>query len=314
MNNYKRLLTSCMMSSIFVQVLYGTSLVYNMRLRRAFAVGTSTSLLQKKKSRLVGSVVPVFYKRKRHIVDNSLGLERNIFEKRLSGGAIFNIRYIYNRVWWAEVTTGIEREHAESRGSTNFSLSRTGIDDIVLSAGRNFLLNKDTQFTLYGIAGFPTRRKVSSFEVQDPLVGTRFFSIGVGSEIAYSFINTLKRSLIVAFQNRFLHFFSRQWFPSNARIQPGNGTDLLFILNYREKKNIFEAGYGLTLFTNQALILESQEITSKPFLRNNIYASFAHIFLNRATPMIIGTGFNIGLLKRFDTKVFLWWLNMSIAF
>lgn len=176
------------------------------------------------------------------------------------------------------------------------------------------------QVTVWGLAGFPTRRKVTTFEVQDTLVGTRFFSAGIGSEIAYNFINSLKRSLAIIFQNRLIHFFTRSWFPilpENAHIKPGNVWDLLLSMQYRERKNLFEVGYNPTFFTNQAIILERRQIDAKSFVRHSFYSTYSHLFRKLPlikTPGIVGSGFSIGRAKRFNTKIFSWWAYISMAF
>ena len=298
------------------QTVDAITLVYNMKIRRVFAA--SALLRKEKKSIWVATAVPIIYKRERHIVDEDLGI--NICEKIKSGGSLFNLRYVRSKTWWLEATTGIEKERVTSQSAQPFTASRTGLDDIVISGGHNMFFKENIQFVLYGIAGFPTRRNVTLQEAQNALVGTRFFSLGVGAELSYSFVNTLKKSFIVLFQSRFLHFFKRNWspiLPAGAKIQPGNVTDLLFTAQYRKRRNIFEAGYNPTFFTNQAVILKTVTIKGKNSVRNSIYANFAHICKNfpiLTTPVIVGAGFSLGESERFDTKNRALWLNISTIF
>lgn len=312
----KSLLFFCI---LFMQIRANT-LVYNMRIRRIFSLGdhSSNSSLNQKKSKSLISVVPITYKRKRHIVD----MQRNIdvFEKRKTNGAILNFRFIQDRKWWLEVTTGIEKEKACYIGSNNFKAHRTGLDDIVFSGGYVFKPHKDTQFVLYGLFGIPTKKNVTILEIHEPLVGTRFKSLGIGSELSYSFINKIEESLIFIFQNRFVHFFNRDWFPilpKGSKIQPGNITDLLFTIQYRRLKNSFEMGYNPTFFTNQGVIVQNQKTLTETFIRQSVYFSYLHLF--KKFPIIkqpgaLGTGLSISRSKRFETKIFIWWVNFSLLF
>lgn len=302
-------------SNFFID-LNSISLVYNLKVRRAFNV--STVLGENHKSLWLFTALPIFYKRDRHVI-NKLS-NADVFDKRYTIGSLFNVRYISEKHWWLEFTTGLERESGKFRGTSNFKTSRTGIDDIVISGGYNFFPSERTQFVLYGLFGFPTRRKVNLNDALDPFVGTRFFGTAVGWEISYAFIKSLKRSCIGIFQNRFLHLFDRKWYPilpCDAKIQPGNATDLLFILQYREKRNIFELGYNPTFFTNQAVKLKTGTVKSDPFVRQSIYFSYSHIckrILSLKRPVLVGAGVNISHAKLFNAKSYTAWLNISTVF
>lgn len=295
----------------------GITLVYNMRIRRAFGL---SNIIEdgKDESHVLLSVVPIVYTRDRHIVDDTLKLD--ICEKRISGGALLNARYIPSQKWWLEATTGIEKEHVKSEGTSCIRASRTGFDDIIISGGRNFFLTDNMQFVLYGIGGIPTKRSVGPDEAQDTLVGTRLFSVGLGAEISQAFINSLKRSLTGIFQVRFIHFFNRRWYPilpCDAKIQPGNVTDLLFTVQYRERKNVFEVGYNPTIFTNQAVLLKTGPIRSDTAVRQAVYGSYGRLFRQLPLthhPGFLGAGISIARAKRFDTKIFTGWLNVSVLF
>jgi len=180
-------------------------------------------------------------------------------------------------------------------------------------------LSKDNgQIVAYGIAGFPTYRAVSAADQFDTPVGTRFFGLGGGGEISYSFIKQRAQALIGIIQTRFVHFFNRHWspiLPCDARIQPGNITDLVLLLQYRKKKNVFEVGYNPTFFTNQAVLLSTQTLKTDTFVRNSVYANYVHLF--ERLPLIgmpggFGAGINLGRSDRFDTNIFACWLNMTV--
>jgi hypothetical protein len=294
------------------------TLVYNMRIRRLFALNLIESGEQK--MRWVASAVPVLYQRSRTIIDNRLGVDINLLEKRVAGGSLFNIRGIPSKNWWFELTTGLIKEHGTSQGTINFSASKTGFDDFVFAAGYNMFFENQSQFVLYGIAGIPTTRTITPLEAQDAFIGTRFFSAGVGSEFSYSFIGTLEQTLAGIFQNRFLHFFSRPWspiLPEGSKIQPGNATDLLFAMRYRKKRNMIEAGYNPTFFTNQAIILPTQKIKSESFIRQSVYGSYTRLFKELpvfAHPGLLGIGFNRSWTERFATSIYTFWCYISILF
>lgn len=293
-----------------------TSLVYNMKIRRLFGVGAGVG--DQKKSKLVATAVPIFYQRKRHIIDDRLKIDT--FEKSIMGGSIFNFRYVSDKLWWLEATTGIEKETAQYRGSLNFKNSRSGFDDIILSGGYNIIPTEKTQLVFYGLAGFPTKTKLTSLESVDTLVGSRFFSLGIGSEFSYSFISSLEQSLIGIAQVRFIHFFDRSWspvLPVGSKIQPGNVTDLLFILHYRKKKNMFEVGYNPTFLTNHAVIINDQTNKYPNFVRQSFYFTYSRLFKELPLlhlPGLIGVGVSTSNSKFLDTKIWACFLDLSVMF
>lgn len=287
-----------------------------MKIRRVFNI--AAFLKNKNKSRLIATLLPIVYKRDRHIVENNLDVD--ISEKRLSDGALINFRYVSSGHWWFEATTGLETEHVKSRGTSAFNARRTGLDDIVLAAGYYVSPTQDTQAVVYGIAGFPTHRKVTLLDTQDPLVGTRFFGLGCGAEFSYLFINSLQQTLLMLVQGRFVHFFDRKWFPilpCDTLLKPGNLSDILFTIQYRKRKNIFEVGYNTTLFSQLAVVSPSATVATPIFVRQSMYATYAHIFKHVSfidRPLLLGLGFNVARLKRFDTKISAFWLNLSTLF
>ena len=290
------------------------TLVYNLKVRRIFAI---EPVLERMKSRWIFSAVPIFFSRKRHIVDSRTNLDA--FEKRTAGASLLNLRYVPSKHWWFEVTTGIETDHGTFTGSDPFRASRVGIDDIVFSGGYRHFIGKKGQVVGYGLVGFPTRRKVTLQDRYGPLVGTRLHAVGLGIEGSYSFFSEIRRSCAAIIQGRFIHGFNRSWFPvlpKGAEIQPGNGTDLLFTLQFRERRTIIEAGYNATFFTNQALLLPTQTITTNTFVRHSGYATVSHAIPKGlfGKPFIFGTGCNMSHSKKFDTRTITAWVYFSLVF
>jgi len=285
-----------------------------MKIRRLFGLNAS---IGQNKSKFVATSVPIYYQKNREIVDENFGI--NSFEDDKIVGSIFNFRYVSKKKWWLELTTGVEKESVKYTGTKNFNNSRIGLDDIILSGGYNFVPNKKIQFVIYGLAGFPSKRKLTELEINNFLVGTRFFSLGLGSEFSFSFFDSLERSLIGSWQVRFLHFFDRSFEPilENSIIQPGNTTDLLFALQYRKLKNLFEVGYNPTFFTNQAIILPKQTIIDDNFIRNGFYITYSRLFPSVPLiklPGLIGAGYSYSQSDFLNTKIQAFWLNFSIVF
>lgn len=324
---------------------YGISLVYNMKIRRIFNIGTdikedlpdnhSSSLsenielnssleniekerllkIAKKKNTWSLTFVPIAYRRQRHIVDENINVD--VFDKSLIAGLLFNVRYTRSKTWWIEASTGYEKERVEVCGTDNFTNSERGFDDLVFAYGRNFFPSENSQFTVYAINGIPTTKIVNAKEKFDTLVGTRFYSIGAGYELSYAFVNNKKNSFVGIFQNRLVHFFQRKFYPvlpCNAFLEPGNVTDMLFTLQYRLKRNILEVGYNKTFFTNYGVNRHLTRISGPTFSRNSFYTTISHAckrFPIIKTPVVVSTGCYMSRAKRFDIKILSVFFNLT---
>lgn len=303
------------------QTSFPITLVYSMKIRRAFA--QARQLLGKEKRAIWAlSALPIAYSRTRHFSQKAPHV--NIREKRLVLGSIFNVRCIPSDASWFELTTAVENEQAKAKGVSNSPVlqpichSRTGLDDIVISGGYNLYPTEKVQLVFYAIAGFPTHTKISVKDSLGTFVGTRFFSVGAGSEFSYSFINSLTRSLVGIFQNRYIHYFSRSWspvLPCCSTIQPGDLVDLLFAIKFREKREMFETGYNPTFFFNQSVKTPvAGKVRSEDFVRNGGYVTYAHLFDHLKHPVILGAGFSFNKAKVLDSRIFSGWLNFTIIF
>jgi len=73
--------------------LKAVTLVYNMKVRRVFNI---EPVLERMKSRLVLSAVPIVFLRKRHLIDTRTSLNNR--EKRRVGGSLFNLRYVISSI------------------------------------------------------------------------------------------------------------------------------------------------------------------------------------------------------------------------
>lgn len=300
-------------SQVLFQNCYCVTLVYNMRVRRSFNIPQN---LLTKKSHYITTALPIVFTRESHII-NCLS-NTNVFENRKTGGVLLNFRYIPRRYWWLDITTGIERDSGKFCGTQSYKSGRTGFDDFVFTFGHNFLKDK-TQVSPYFLFGLPARKRVNLQDQFGPFVGSRFYNLGAGLEYAYSFINKLKRSASFIMQGRFVHSFNRSWFPIlpiNARIQPGNFSDLLMLFQLRERRTILEFGYDLTIFSDQAIIYPTNILKTNNFIRNSGYISLNHAILKGLfnKPLIFGIGINGSKSRKFDAKTFSAWANVSLVF
>jgi len=294
--------------------LNAVTLVYNLKVRRVFNI---EPVLERMKSRLVVSAVPIVFLRKRHLIDTRTGLDDR--EKRRVGGSLFNLRYVINKHWWLEATTGVETDHGTFTGTDVFHASRFGVDDLVFSGGYRHFIGERAQFIAYGLVGLPTRKKITLEDRHGPLVGTRLYSVGIGLEGSYSFWSELKRSFAAILQGRFIHGFNRDWFPilpKGSEIQPGNSTDLLATLQFREKRTVIEGGFNATIFSNQAVILPTEKISADTFYRYGVYARLSHAIMQAwfNKPFIFSIGFSLNRSEKFDLKTFTGWVSGSIVF
>lgn len=302
----------CTLIALWCGTSAAVTLVYNMRVRRSFNVPAS---LQQDKSRYLVTMLPIYFSRTSSIEDQELMID----EDRTAGGVIANVRYIPSRKWWAEVTTGVEKDAGTFSGDTNFSASRVGLDDVVFTSGYRHFIGDCMQLIGYGLVGFPTRREVTLKDRFGPLVGTRVYNAGIGAEGAYSFINSLKQSASVIVQGRFIHGFERRWFPilpDDEKIVPGNFSDVLCAFQYRYKRTAVQAGYDLTIFSGQGIKRPTEVVMIDTFKRNSWYATIGHGKLKALfdKPTFFGAGFSISRAQRFDARTTAVWLFLTQLF
>lgn len=304
-----------------IQCMNGISLVYNLKIRRAFDLPSNLFEKTKRHHLWIASAVPIIFQRTRHIVVPAL--QKDFQDSRVIEGSLLNLRYKPSKEWWFELTTGLEKERVCTSGTTNIVTSRGGFDDFVFSGGYIVFPKEHSQMVFYGLFGVPSRWKIGSQEtlLGDTLVGTRFFSAGGGLEYSYGFIEKLEESFAGIFQARCIHFFSRTTnqaiICNNNAIQPGNLIDILFLAQYRKKLTLFEAGYNPTFFTNQAIISNDIKTKSPNFVRQGFTISCTHLFkgmLFGKAPLALGTGINISRSKMFDTRIIAAWLNITTIF
>ena len=291
-------------------------IVYNMRVRRAFNI--PSGLLKPRKFTLL-SALPIYFGRRSHIVTETPAVD--VHEHRNVVGSLFNVRYLPSRNWWVELTTGLENDRVSFDGSDSFCASRTGFDDFLFTGGYRHFVGERTQLVFYGLAGLPAGRTVKKDDRYGPLVGSRFYGAGFGTEASYAFMQEKKQTLSGIIQQRFVHFFSRHWFPilpACDTIVPGNFTDLLLTLQYRRQVTAYEAGVDFTFFTNQGVITPLATVNTTNFTRYAGYINVLHLIRSTAQegrkPIVIGGGVNVSGTKVFHAKTYSVWLGVTIVF
>lgn len=301
-----------------VSCAYPISLVYNLKIRRAFP-GLDDLLRKPNGKTWVVTAVPIVYNVDRSITSQIFNIDA--FQNHFLFGSLINIAFVPKKGYWVEVTSAIEHERAKSKGMPTFNTSKTGVDDIVIAGGKNiFFGNKKTQLSIFGLVGFPTTWKVTAFDAQDALVGTRFYGIAAGAELSHALLQNHKQALIFFLQTRLLHFFDRKWepiLPVGGRIQPGNVSDYIFALRYRHIQTMMEVGFNETIFTNQAVKFSGQTVASSAYYRHSFFARLNYLTMRLPMtnkPGSFGGGFLVSRAKRFNTKIVSGWINVATAF
>lgn len=292
--------------------MHAITLVYNMRVNRAFRLPDGLKI---KGKHVATTALPIYY----HRTSTPEVAQQFFKENRSVGGVLFNGRYIPSKYWWAELTTGVERDAGHYSGNSLIDVSRVGFDDVVLTAGHRHFFPKEVQWITYGLLGIPTRRKVTLDDRFGPLVGTRFVNLGVGTELSYSFSSNLKRSTAIIAQGRFVHSFDRSWspiLPEGSTIIPGNFSDLLIAIQHREKLTVYQGGYDLTIFSNQGIKVNGVTTKAATFLRHSFYVTIMHAIVNGffEKPTVLGAGLSVSKTKQFDARNVITWFFLTQVF
>ncbi len=298
------------------------TLLYSMKIRRVFA-GALQRLDDRHKRIWAFTVLPIVYARQRHFTNQSPCVD--IREKRLLVGALLNLRCVLSEHYWFEITTAFENERGKAKGISENPLlpfcknvNELGMDDITFEAGYHMYPSEKLQLDAYIISGFPTHTRISKKDTLGTYIGTRFIGLGAGMEISYSFIESLRRSLIFITQARYVHFFDRNWFPvlpCGSTIQPGDTIDFLAALRYREKWDKIEIGYNPTWFVNQAVKIPDQgKVRSKDFMRNGAYINWNHTFDRPEHPIVLGAGTAFNVSSFAHTRIYNGWISVTFIF
>lgn len=313
----KKLLTSMLGLLVLAQgSVIASTLVYSLRIRRALSVRGLDE--QRDVSKVSVFMVPIYSQANSKITDD----EKNVTycEYRKVAENIIDVTYTNYRHWWAQLTTGLGEEWVKTKGQLNRNAKKFGWDDFVWSAGYNMLGNQELQFAFYGIGGIPASWTPSPLEDQDTFVGTKLVSLGAGSELSYSFINTPNHSMIFIFQNRLIYAFTRPWYPILNRCekwQPGTAIDLLFGFMYLHSNTVAEAGYNPTFYNNEAYIQSFAKTNFEPYVRHGIYVRGSHSFkdvLAKGSSLVLGAGVSVSVSQHNERLGAATWLTLGGIF
>lgn len=131
-----------------------TTLVYNLKFRRAFDLGQYASI-GLKKNHIIASSLPIINQSSKHVV--TIRDNVDVCNSTLTVGSIFNFKYFHRPNWWLELTTAVAKEKLEDKGTHVAKESRTGLDDIVFTGGYNMYPTEKVQVVLYGLGGIPVK-------------------------------------------------------------------------------------------------------------------------------------------------------------
>ena len=229
-------------------------------------------------------------------------------------GALFDVRY-HSGKFWIQGMTAVSSERIRFLDNTlpNRKFSRTGIDDIILVSGYNFLPHKKTQIIGYLQAGFPTKKFGVILEDFPSLIGTGLFSFGPGLELSYALFEDNKQTLGVACQARLLHFFksSIKARPSE-RLHPGNETDALWSLHYRRWEHHIDVGYVITAYTNSFINTKQERRKLSSLNENNVYISY--MYQPENLPIVLGSGVWDSFAREGKLNSLFGWIFFSLVF
>lgn len=195
-------------------------------------------------------------------------------------------------------------------------LKRTGVDDISLRIGYNFVRNEEDLLGLYGLLFIPTGRGTKAEYIFEPIVGSKHVGLGLGLIADYTFYQCEATSIDFMLDARYARFFKHDeirsidlyngdWSRYLLVAQPSNPAAPLSGINFFTKevgvnpRNMFEvwaafsfnycnfhfeAGYDFWYRSKEKLSLADQDlgvgiydIAYDPFNTCQISASCARI-------------------------------------
>lgn len=136
-------------------------------------------------------------------------------------------------------------------------LKKTGVDDISMRLGYNFVHNEEDILGLYGVLFVPTGKGTKSQYVFEPLVGSKHVGIGAGLIADYTFYECGSTSIDFLLDARYARFFKNHeirsidlyngdWSRYLLVAQPSDPTNMLPGINFFTQKvnvnprNLFE--------------------------------------------------------------------------
>lgn len=195
-------------------------------------------------------------------------------------------------------------------------LTKTGVDDISLRIGYNFVRNEEDLLGIYGLLFIPTGRGTKAKYVFEPLVGSKHVGVGFGLIGDYTFYECGATSIDVMFDARYARFFKHSetrsidlyngdwsryllvaqpaspvtplpginFFTKEVDVNPRNMLEVWAALSFNYCNFHFEAGYDFWYRSKEKISLADQDlgvgiydIAYDPFTTCQISASCAKI-------------------------------------
>lgn len=196
------------------------------------------------------------------------------------------------------------------------ALKKTGVDDISLRVGYNFVHTEDDIVGLYGLLFIPTGRGTQSKFVFEPLVGSKHVGVGVGLIADYTFYECGTTSIDLMLDARYARFFKNHeiraidlfngdwsryllvaqpadpttplpginFFTQKVNVNPRNMFELWTALSFNYCNFHFEAGYDFWYRSKEKVSLPDKDlgvgifdIAFDPFLTCQVSESCAKI-------------------------------------
>lgn len=277
-----------------------TSIVYNFRIAQI----TKPRFFEKENNKdytLLALVFDQYRKKQTSIYQRFLG-EFSSF--------IYDFKSYYIRTDFAFSNI---REH--KLGISNFSDTET--DDILISAGRNFLLNPQTVITYSGLVGLPTHK---IFRLQHTDFGYSQFATGAQMDGSYAFSLEYKNFILAGI--RYIHFFPRSASDAQGKkytFTIGNMADIFISQKNNLLQHGFEYGYTAKFRFSAHITPFLADIVEKTnYIRSNFFAVYRYKFLIREVANKIFFNIAYGfdhIPKRFGNKyIVTLWASWNINF
>lgn len=222
--------------------------------------------------------------------------------------------FIYNsKSYYFRTDVALSSIHEVTDGITTFSGTET--DDILFSAGRNFILNNRTTITFSGLCGFPTHKV---FNLQHAEFG--YGQIGAGMQL--DGLYDLKNMNTLLYGVRYIYFSSRKALDTTGKKYTftfGNVADILTAYKKDWKKHGLELGYTFRSNFGADVYPNFDDIIQKTnYIRSSFYAVYKYKFLlnNTANRLLFNISYGLDHEpKMYGNKyIITLWASWNISF
>lgn len=217
---------------------------------------------------------------------------------------------------FANVIAALNNPEWEYGKFSTHRLKKTGVDDICMRLGYNFVRDEENLLGLYGLLFVPTGRGTRAKYVFEPLVGSKHVGVGVGLIADYTFYECGSTSIDLMLDARYARFFKHHevrsidlyngdwsryllvaspsdpttplpginFFTQKVNVNPRNMFEVWAALSFNYCNFRFEAGYDFWYRSKEKVSLADKDlgvgiydIAYDPFLTCQISESCAKI-------------------------------------